>query len=175
LKALTVFGIDPGLSGAIAVYSPEMGRVREIADIPTLTMPLGKSQNRRVLDITGLNYLFSRLVLYQPEAIVLEKVGAFAGQAPGSMFSFGECYGALEVLCRQFLCKFYNPAPQEWKAHFRLKGKKAENATAETIAKAEQLMPDGAFRGPKGGLMDGRADAALLALYGSHLLNKSTR
>jgi hypothetical protein len=49
---MIVYGIDPGLSGAIALYRPSDGWL-EVHDMPTLTSAKGKTElNRhRILDI----------------------------------------------------------------------------------------------------------------------------
>jgi len=159
-----ILGIDPGLSGALAFY--DGGRVR-VYDVPTLKAGTGgkrivdETELARIIDVeNGVGFI---------EHAFLEQVGAMPGQGVTSMFSFGTTYGIL----RGILAAFYIPrtlvAPRQWK---RLMGVPAAKDGAR--ARASQLMPAHAHHWARA-KDDGRAEAALIALYGvTHGLEKAT-
>ena len=82
-------------------------------------------------------------------------------QGVTSSFSFGVVFGAIQ---QAVACNFYKPAllvtPQRWKGHFGLDSNKDASR-----ARASELLPAHAHLWPLK-KHDGRAEAALLALYG---------
>lgn len=165
-----ILGIDPGLSGALALYWPATGGLT-VYDMPTLAAGKGKS-SKRVLDHHGLTAILREMNENVASGSLidhafLEQVSAMPGQGVTSMFSFGLSYGAL----RQALASEGVPTtlvtPVVWK-----KAMKVTAAKDGAVARASDLLPRHAdkFRGKRGGLMDGRAEAALLAVYGARSL-----
>jgi hypothetical protein len=80
---MIVYGIDPGLSGAIALYRPDDGWL-EVHDMPTLTSAKGKTElNRhRILDIMQREG-------DEPQSVFAGSVsGLDRGRASRSMFHF---------------------------------------------------------------------------------------
>jgi crossover junction endodeoxyribonuclease RuvC len=78
------YGIDPGFTGAIAVYAPNTGFF-DVFDMPTMLNSKGKVE---------LNH-FAVLNILEKEMEVehqawIEKVGAMPGQGVSSMFRFGQ-------------------------------------------------------------------------------------
>ena len=150
-----VLGIDPGLSGAFALFTPTTGAL-VVFDMPTFTLSRG-GKTKRDPDATEL----ARLVdAAGPIAhAFVESVGAMPGQGVSSVFAFGL---ALGILAANFI-PLTMVAPVKWK---RALGVPAEKDGAR--ARASQLMPAHA------GLWsrckdDGRAEAALIAYYGATL------
>ena len=103
---MKIIGIDPGLSGAIAIL--ENNKVEKIFDIPV--MPEGK-KNKRQLNSAQLVKLLKDNVSNKEEvAIVVEHVTAMPGQGVTSMFNFGQTFGAIKGICAAlglpiFFCK----------------------------------------------------------------------
>ena len=60
--------------------------------------------------------------------------------------------------------------PQKWKKHFKL-GKEKD----EAVALAVKMFPasESMFFGPRGGVLDGPAEASLIAVYGFEMENAS--
>lgn len=148
-----IFGIDPGFSGGIAEFWPHTGKLF-IHDMPVAPGQKGKQElnMRRLFDLLDSgNY---RAVVW------LEKVGARPGQGVSSMFRFGQQLGALEMATAAWGHELRWVTPGAWKKHF---GLSADKGAARKMAM--DRFPDEAdkFSRVKD---DGRAEAALIALYG---------
>ena len=158
-----VAGIDPGLSGALFFLDPADSTIGEAIDLPVHLLKRG-GRNKREPDIASLaGILASR----RPGHAFVEQVGAMPRQGVSSMFAFGKCYGAiLGVLTALAIPITLVPAVR-WKRALGVQ--KSKDAAR---ARASQLMPAAASQwGRKRD--DGRAEAALLALYGARQLHGS--
>ena len=147
-------GIDPGLSGAIAVLQGDLAL--EVFDMPTFSVKRGKGVKKE-LDLGRLADIIYRL----PNARAwVELVGAMPGQGVSSMFSFGKSYGATLGILAAFEVPVTHVAPQVWKRAMQVRGGKDASRM-----RASELFP--AYQ-PLWGLVkhDGRAEAALIASYG---------
>ena len=147
-------GIDPGFSGAIAFLWPDEMQV-EVFDMPVLKNTQGKT-------VLNLHELHSILTPEDDDMHVayIEQVGAMRGQGVSSMFRFGESYGATQMGVIAHKIPMRLVAPAKWKAHFGLSKDKGVSRGL-----AAQCFPNQAkmFSRVKD---DGRAEAALIALYG---------
>lgn len=154
---MLIIGIDPGFSGAIALLNSDTWAL-EIHDMPIL--PGSNSKTELNCHMVG-----TLLSSDEPRSMaVLEKVWAFQGQGISSAFRFGDCYGALRMALIGHGHEFHNPTPNVWKKHFKL-GKDKDGSRKL----ASERFPANAdlFSRKKD---DGRAEAALLALYGKEKL-----
>ena len=81
------------------------------------------------------------------------------------MFRFGETYGATQMAVAAHKVPIQYVTPAKWKGHFRLNRDKGVSRGLAT-----QRFPDCAdlFKRVKD---DGRAEAALIALYGKEMSN----
>jgi len=150
-----VIGIDPGISGAIAVFDWYTKKLVEIIDMPTLEVESGKTKKRHISAVSLANYL----VGFTDTHIVIEKVGAMPGQGVTSMFNFGRSAGIIEGVVAALEMPNTYVAPATWtKAVGRAAGKDASRM------RAMELFPSKAdlFKRAKD---DGRADAALIAYW----------
>ncbi|MEA1649203.1 hypothetical protein UAJ10_09250 [Nitrospirillum sp. BR 11164] len=152
MTAPLIIGIDPGLSGAIAILSADGGLT--VHDMPTHRL------TRTELDLSALATIFDNLTKATAPVAFLERVGAMPGQGVASMFKFGTCYGALQGLLAAHFIPVTLVTPQSWK---RAMGCPAGKDGAR--ARASQLLPRHAGLWPLK-KHDGRAEAALIALYG---------
>jgi len=154
---MLIYGIDPGFTGAIALYWPDTGKL-EVHDMPVMKNPKGKTiiNPHGVLDILA-NEGGKSLA-------VIEQVAAMRGQGVSSMFRFGEGYGHLQMACAASKLPLKYVTPATWKKHFNLSRDKGVSRGV-----AMQRFPDQAqqFSRVKD---DGRAEAALIALYGAEKL-----
>ncbi len=84
-------GIDPGLSGAIAVLTDD---TLQIHDMPVMTVDRNGKAKRQV----SANELAELLNLYAGKDchVYCERVGAVSGQGVTSVFSFGRSFGMIE-------------------------------------------------------------------------------
>ena len=154
---MLIYGIDPGFTGAIALYWPDAGKL-EVHDMPVMKNPKGKTiiNPHGVLDILA-NEGGKSLA-------VLEQVGAMPGQGVSSMWRFGQGVGHLEMACAACKLPLKYVTPATWKKHFNLSRDKGVSRGV-----AMQRFPDQAqqFSRAKD---DGRAEAALIALFGAEKL-----
>ena len=113
---MKIIGIDPGLSGAIAVL--EKNKVKKIFDMPV--MPEGK-KNKRQLNSAQLVKLMRENIEDGEEAvIVVEQVNAMPGQGVTSMFNFGQTFGAIKGIAAALELPIFFVRPSKWKKHFEL-------------------------------------------------------
>lgn len=159
----TYIGIDPGLDGALAIIRD--GHLQEIYDTPTL-----KPGKRRQLDLGAMVELLEPLREMGGVRVALERVHSFPGQGVASMFSLGYGLGAWEMALAAMRLPYVLVLPQEWR-RLLLAGypppETKKERKVQAVQHAIKIFPAMAkiFRGPKGGMVDGRADAALLAEY----------
>jgi crossover junction endodeoxyribonuclease RuvC len=151
-----IIGIDPGLSGAVAVL---YGDTLRVIDMPTMTVERNGKAKRQV----SASELSELIYSCQGEDchVYCERVGAMAGQGVTSVFSFGRSFGMIEGILAAFKLPVTYVSPATWvKAVGRGQGKDASRA------RAMELFPNNQtdFKRVKD---DGRADAALIAYWGS--------
>ena len=150
-----VIGIDPGISGAISVFSRFPNTMHDVFDMPTLEVDSGKTKKRHI-SASGLRDI---LVTFPTAHVVIEKVGAMPGQGVSSMFNFGRSAGIIEGVVAALRMPHTCVTPATWtKAVGRAAGKDASRM------RAMELFPTRAdlFKRAKD---DGRADAALIAYW----------
>ncbi len=148
-----IMGIDPGISGAIAFYYTDVSRVA-VADVPVI----GKEINTAVLaQMVRTN---------QPDFAVIEEVHAMPKQGVTSVFNFGRSYGDVRGVVCALGVRLYFVTPQKWKKHFGLSADKEQSRL-----RALRMFPANAesFKLKK---HEGRAEAALIALYGAEVLDR---
>lgn len=145
-------GIDPGLSGALALY--EDGAL-EIHDIPVLTIG-----TKRQIDEYALARLIDSLSS-RIGCVWLEQVGTRPGEGAVGAFSFGKGYGLIRGICAANFLTINDVTPQVWKRALRVSGDKDESR-----ARASALFPRFGQLWPLK-KHDGRAEAAMIALYGA--------
>jgi crossover junction endodeoxyribonuclease RuvC len=156
-----ILGIDPGLSGALTFYDPEVNTLFAY-DMPTFTVSVNKKQ-RRILDEDELVRIIAIYQLNHDLTAIVENVHSMPEQGVASSFKFGVCFGAIRgaLAALQVPRRYVEPAV--WKRHFKLTSDKDA-----ARRRASELLPKHA------GLWslkkhDGRAEAALLAYFGAQL------
>lgn len=175
-----IVGIDPGKTGAIAVFVG--GELRELFDIPTLERMTGKSKLRisnagvvskekgviDVVDPKGVVAIFTHLTLTLCRPlVVLEAVGGRPHQ--GNMFPFGQTFGQLEASAiASGMPIEYVPASR-WKVAMRCTDDKKVSC-----ARAEELFPAWKKRFKRTSVDDGRAEAVLIGAYGVRIFGETT-
>jgi crossover junction endodeoxyribonuclease RuvC len=146
-------GIDPGLSGAIAILWDD--DAYEVSDIPIMSKGFGTVKNE--INAGGMKDILAAAIVAGNAVAVLERVNAMPGQGVSSVFSLGDSFGS----CRSVLACLDIPtlyvAPTQWKKHYGLTSDK-EQARALAI----RLFPKADLKLKKH--ID-RAEALLMALY----------
>lgn len=142
-----IIGIDPGVNGAISIYSVDKKMLIEVVKMPETPTDL---------------LTFLKLYAKNSEAY-LEKVGGIPGSGGASaMFNFGKGYGHLEMALIACKIPFVTVTPQMWMKFFQLgtKGKMTGTQWKNKLkAKSQQLFPN-----VKVTLIN--ADALLIMRYG---------
>lgn len=155
-------GVDPGLNGAIALFVPGDRRVK-ITDIPTHTVTINGKQRKR-LDARKLHNELKALVGSSRITLAaVEDVHAMPKQGVASAFSFGFVAGAIQQSLVTHDVPVTLVEPANWKRFLNVPANKDA-----ARRRASQLLPFGADLWPLA-KHDGRAEAALLAYYGSLL------
>ncbi len=113
---MKIIGIDPGLSGAIAIL--ENSKVLNIFDIPVMSE--GKKNKRQLNSSLLVNLLRENINNNEEVAVVVEQVNAMPGQGVTSMFNFGQTFGAIKGVCAALNLPIFFVRPSKWKKHFEL-------------------------------------------------------
>jgi hypothetical protein len=149
-NAMCFMGVDPGVSGAIAFYYRDHPDYIAVYDAPSI----GKEIN--CSELTAL------IKQYRPDCAIIESVHAMPRQGVSSSFNFGMAYGMARGVVAACGIPQHLVTPTKWKKFFALTSDK------ETSRRLAILTWPGSehFNRKKD---DGRAEAALLALYGSKI------
>lgn len=163
---MLVAGIDPGLGGAVAFLAAD-GSCCAIDDMPVLQVVRGKSKRR---DLDG-HALFAMIERERPplDHVFIEQAQAMPGQAAYATGIFFQVYGEIRGILIGAGVPFTIVHPQTWK---RALGVPAGKDGAR--ARASQLLPHAAHLWPLK-KHDGRAEAAMIALYGARQLAGTAR
>lgn len=149
-----ILGIDPGLSGALAFMDD---KELLIYDVPTFEITRNGKKKRQI-DLQILLSIMQNKDLGTTHAF-LEHVNAMPGQGVSSMFQMGRGYGQIEMGLAAAGIPVTYITPQVWKK--ALSVPKDKDGARQ---RASQLMPQWAHNWPLK-KHDGRAEAALIALY----------
>ena len=113
---MKIIGIDPGLSGAIAIL--ENNKVLNVFDIPVMSE--GKKNKKQLNSAQLVNILKENTKISEDVAVVVEQVNAMPGQGVTSMFNFGQTFGAIKGVCAALSLPIFFVRPSKWKKHFEL-------------------------------------------------------
>ena len=113
---MKIIGVDPGLSGAIAIL--ENNKVLSLFDMPV--MPEGKKNKRQLNSAQLVKLLKDNISKNEEISVVIEQVNAMPGQGVTSMFNFGQTFGAIKGICAALGLPVFFVRPSKWKKHFEL-------------------------------------------------------
>jgi hypothetical protein len=146
-----IAGIDPGTNGAIAVLDSE------------------NPDSVALLDLKKVSIYQAAVWLHtqQVNAIWLESVHSLYGMSAKSNFGFGRNFGIAFAIAKMGTSdgRVQQVTPKVWQKYIgvTVKGKGIKQ---EVCNIAQGLYPNALLHGPKGGLLDGRSDALMIAYYG---------
>lgn len=163
---MIIVGIDPGKTGAVAVYTPVQGRRHDLCwtvhDCPTVKVKV----NGVMKDMPAPNLMANILRgLSAREAVhvFIEKVGPMPKQGVTSMFNFGMNFGQWQGIVAAFGGAWTLVTPQRWKKSMMVgMPKKVKDAAR---IRAIQLFPEMSDQLARKKDI-GRADALLIGEYG---------
>lgn len=152
-----IIGIDPGISGAIAMLR-DNGVLIDVVDMPVTAKTRGKGNQVNAV-LLG-DYLRS-VIKNRDETlrVAIEAVGAMPGQGVTSMFGFGRSMGVIEGAVAAFSLPVEYVTPQRWKKLHGLVGK--DKDASRTLVLQKYPNHSGSFSRKKD---NGRADAVLIGL-----------
>ena len=160
---MLIAGIDPGANGAIAVLDSKNPDSVALLDL--------KKNSTYCIYLWLLSQLSKNCSEkpYIPESqIWVEDIHSMYGMSAKSNFTFGKNLGT--VLTISAILKRDTPkmiTPKVWQKYIGVTAK--GKAIKQDVAKiAQGLYPSAELHGKKGGLLDGRSDALMIAHYGLH-------
>ena len=156
-----ILGIDPGISGALALIDHSNNNVYKVWDMP-LTSAKSTSGKKSIDPII----LANDLTVYAPDIAlaVVEDVHAMPGNGSVSMFNFGVSKGLILGMIYMSKCPAFTVPPAVWKGVFGLSSNKDSSREM-----ASQLYSESAHKWSRK-KDDGRAEAVLLAHFGKRFL-----
>jgi len=114
---MLIFGIDPGISGAVSIF--KNNKFVEVLDMPTMID--GKKNKRQVNGAQFAHIIKEYSNGYDGEmSVIVEQVNAMPGQGVTSMFNFGQSFGVIKGVCSALNIPIYFVRPLKWKKYFDL-------------------------------------------------------
>lgn len=171
-----IMGIDPGKAGAVALLFDDgsldvfdLGECYDASGAAHTSINPILLQDWLLRRMSGLDAAAFTVCCEKPIFVG----GGFTIRTPMSMF---ESYGVIRGVCLSLGLEFFGVSPKDWQKHFpELYHPRVKRTKEESVQMAKELFPDYAevfeskvTRGKyKGGtvLLDGRAEAALIAKY----------
>ena len=166
---MIIFGIDPGVSGAICVLEGGEGRIIEVYEMPTM---IDGKKNKRQVNGAEVTNIFKKELINENNRIessenyekiakvVVEHVTAMPGQGVTSMFNFGQSFGVIKGICAALKLPIYFVRPTKWKKHFNLI-KTNKDASRTKVIEAYPEISNQLSRKKD----SNKADAILIARY----------
>jgi crossover junction endodeoxyribonuclease RuvC len=155
-------GIDPGLTGAVALYDSVDNLILDVFDTPTRERAYGHG-----LEVDWLTFNEKFIDLHYQEddcLVILENVGVMPKQGNVAAFAFGQVVGGIRALLETLRCNYLLIHPVTWKKKFGLTGTD-KYATLEMVRsvhpEARPLLTHKKHHN--------RADAMAIAVAGSML------
>ena len=156
----TVVGIDPGLTGGIAVISGATSTVVIEA------MPVAAHE----VDFVRLAFVLRSLNAEQNAHVFLERAQAFSKMGIVSAFNYGASYWGIRAICATLKIPYTLVAPAKW--HRALIVGKDGSPKDRALRTCLQLFPDVDLIIGKGKKChEGVVDALLVAEFGRRVLN----
>lgn len=154
-----IIGIDPGFSGAVAIYESTDKRIIHIFDMPLQETEYGKTVSPSELRFNLNIYCDERA----KKLGVFEKVHSMPKQGVASTFTFGFNAGIAYAMLKNFCPNVIFAAPGSWKSAMGL-----SHVKQESIDLARKLFPGSEYFKTK--KCDGRAEAILLCKFAERYL-----
>jgi hypothetical protein len=162
----TVLGVDPGMSGALAVYCPEARRVLAMRDMPVFDLTIN-GKKARALDYAALaEWVHQMYSLNDIGGACIEEVHTMPKQGAVTQGRMMEAYGAVRAVVASIQVPVVMARPVHWKRVMGCSSDKDSSRQQATL-----LLPSDAYLWTRKG-DHGRAEATLLAVYGWGILNQ---
>lgn len=161
-KRLAVIGVDPGAKGAFCLLIPETKQI----------MFKDTTLHARKL----LHWVEAVAVEFNLTVVMIEEVGFIRGSAGKASINFGRSIERVNIIPEIALLTVDKVRPKAWQKFIGLvvpstmsgpenAAKRKKYIKTEVSNIASRLYPKAELFGPKGGLLDGKADALMIAHY----------
>ena len=153
---MRIIGIDPGLSGGIAILDDL--KIYDIFDMPIMSE--GKKNKNQLNSAQLVNILNKHVLKKENTFVIVEQVSAMPGQGVTSMFNFGQTFGSIKGICAALGLSIFYVRPAKWKKHFELINSSKDASRTKVI----EMYPSISSRLTKKKDVN-KADAILIARY----------
>ena len=153
---MKILGIDPGLSGAIAIL--EKKKVLNLFAMPV--MAEGKKNKKQLNSAQLVNIIRENSIGEEEIVVVVEQVNAMPGQGVTSMFNFGQTFGAIKGVCAALNLPIFFVRPSKWKKYFELINSSKDSSRTKVIEMYPSLSSQLAKKKDVN-----KSDAILIARY----------
>lgn len=157
-----VVGIDPGITGAIALLSIKGNEktLVQVWDMPICEKMHGKGGEVNPYMLSDIIAEAALIAKNKPIRANVEVVGARPGQGVTSMFGFGMSYGMVRAVLASYNIRTSLIQPVAWKRQAEILRKEKDASRSAAIANFENAAPILSRKKD-----NGRADAILIASY----------
>ena len=153
---MRIIGVDPGLTGAIAIL--DGNKVINLFEMPV--MAEGKKNKRQLNSAQLVSIIKENIKNKEETAVIVEQVNAMPGQGVTSMFNFGQTFGAIKGVCAALELPIFFVRPSKWKKHFELINSSKDSSRTKVI----EMYPSLSNQLSKKKYVN-KSDAILIALY----------
>ena len=126
---MRIIGIDPGLSGGIAILDDL--KIFDIFDMPIMSE--GKKNKNQLNSAQLVNIINKHILKKEDTYVIVEQVSAMPGQGVTSMFNFGQTFGAIKGVCAALGLPIFFVRPSKWKKHFELINASKDSSRTKAI------------------------------------------
>ena len=135
---MRIIGIDPGLSGGIAILDDL--KIFDIYDMPIMSE--GKKNKNQLNSAQLVNIIKKNIISNGDTFLIVEQVSAMPGQGVTSMFNFGQTFGAIKGICATLELPIYFVRPSKWKKHFELINSSKDSSRTKAIEMYPKLSSE---------------------------------
>ena len=153
---MRIIGIDPGLSGGIAILDDL--KIFDIYDMPIMSE--GKKNKNQLNSAQLVNIIRKNLIPHGDTFLIVEQVSAMPGQGVTSMFNFGQTFGSIKGICAALNLPIFFVRPAKWKKHFDLINSSKDASRTKVIEMYPSISPRLSKKKDVN-----KADAILIARY----------
>ena len=153
---MRIIGIDPGLSGGIAVLDDL--KIFDVYDMPIMSE--GKKNKNQLNSAQLVNIIKKNIISNEDTFLIVEQVSAMPGQGVTSMFNFGQTFGSIKGICAALNLPIFFVRPAKWKKHFDLINSSKDASRTKVIEMYPSISPRLSKKKDVN-----KADAILIARY----------
>ena len=153
---MRIIGIDPGLSGGIAILDDLT--IYDIFDMPVMSE--GKKNKNQLNSAQLVNIINKHVLKKENTFVIVEQVSAMPGQGVTSMFNFGQTFGSIKGICAALGLPIFYVRPAKWKKHFNLINSEKDASRTKVIEMFPKISNKLSRKKD-----NNKADAILIAQY----------